>query len=165
MNAETVCAWCGKRMSAIADESATAHRSHGICIDCAGDLLGMPVEAVEGMTAEQADRLPYGRIVLDRGNRVREYNRLESALSHRRAADVIGRDFFTEVAPCTNVQALAGWVAEARVLGRDARTETDFVFAFPFGQEFVHIALVFNADSRQVVLLVRQIAREAAESA
>jgi photoactive yellow protein len=51
---------------------------------------------------ELLDALPMGVIALDHTGRVTAYNRFEQKLAGLRATDVVGRDFFVQVAPCTN---------------------------------------------------------------
>ena len=67
---------------------------------------------------------------------------------------MLGRPFFTEIAPCTNVQAMAGWVAKARKAGAPARTRIEFVFQFPHGKELVDVGLVYDPGSKLVHILV-----------
>lgn len=66
------------------------------------------MDEVDGMSAEAFNRLPFGAIQLDKDGKILRYNNTEARLSGRDAAAVVGKDFFTEVAPCTNVQEFAG---------------------------------------------------------
>ncbi len=68
--------------------------------------MGIPATAEElsGMTREELDALPYGAIKLDRQGTILSYNASEARLSGRTPESVIGRNFFTEVAPCTQVR-------------------------------------------------------------
>lgn len=58
------------------------------------ELLTAPDEAL--------DDADFGVIALDDDHRVVFYNRIESALSGLTPERVVGRLFFSEVAPCTN---------------------------------------------------------------
>ncbi|MEO8540620.1 MAG: hypothetical protein ABI577_12850 [bacterium] len=160
----TVCAWCEQVISEAQGVGGDGTVSHGICIDCLGEQFKVPLVSVLDLAAEEADRLPYGRIVLDAANCVIAYNRAEADLSHRLPSAVLGKNFFTGVAPCTNVQALAGWVAQARLKGRPDRTETDFVFEFPFGRAFVHMALIYDRESDRTSILVEKTAEDSSTS-
>jgi photoactive yellow protein len=53
------------------------------------------------------DALPFGVVVLDADLRVSDYNRAEETLSGLSKAAVLGRPFFTEVAPCMNNYLIA----------------------------------------------------------
>src|SRR4051794_36005701 len=66
------------------------------------------IESVEKMQENDLDTLPFGAIRLDTNGKVLSYNAAEAKLTGRDPKRVIGRNFFTQVAPCTNVQAFAG---------------------------------------------------------
>jgi photoactive yellow protein len=50
------------------------------------------------------DDLPFGTILLNPKGEILRYNATESNISGRKRDDVIGRNFFREVAPCTDVK-------------------------------------------------------------
>ena len=66
-------------------------------------------------------------IQLDARGAVLRYSRAESRLSGRAAADVVGRHFFEEVAPCTRVRDFYG-----RFRDGVAAEQLDAVFNFRF---------------------------------
>ncbi len=47
------------------------------------------------------DLLPYGIIVVNGDGTILYYNAREEQIADRKKEDVIGKNFFTEVAPCT----------------------------------------------------------------
>jgi photoactive yellow protein len=150
-----LCAWCAKEIRA----TATAD-SHGICLDCLPVTFAIPVESLASLSRERLDALPYGVVILDFEDRVLEFNAFEGELARRSRDDVIGRLFFTEIAPCTNVDALAGWVRRARANGVDAQTQVMFVFRFSFGQRLVDLDLAFVAATNTVTIVVRETGSE-----
>lgn len=82
------------------------------------------------------DELPVGVVVLDREGRVVAYNRAEARMAGTRPDDVLGREFFGEVAPCTEVRELAG--AARRALADpdvDLDRELDFRFELDEGDQ------------------------------
>ena len=85
------------------------------------------VEAIEGMDEQALDALPFGAIRLADDGTIERYNAVEASISGRRAKDVIGKNFFTEVAPCTNVQEFAGRFREGVAEG-----ELNAVFPYHF---------------------------------
>lgn len=88
------------------------------------------------------DGLPVGVIVLDRDGRVAAYNRAESELAGTRPGDVIGRDFFGDVAPCAEVRELSGAVRAALDdPDADLDRELDFRFDFDGGALDVRIRM------------------------
>ena len=79
------------------------------------------------------EELPMGVIVLDADGRVVLYNRAEQVLARRTEADVIGKDFFANVAPCLNVSALAT-VFNERIGRRELDEVVEASFAYPFSE-------------------------------
>lgn len=53
------------------------------------------------MNDQDIDKLAFGAIQIDRNGKILAYNAAESALTGRKPSEVIGRNFFDEVAPCT----------------------------------------------------------------
>lgn len=54
------------------------------------------------MDERQIDDLAFGAIQLDADGTILRYNAAEGSITGRDPAEVTGRNFFTEVAPCTN---------------------------------------------------------------
>jgi len=73
------------------------------------------------------DLLPYGIIVVDAQGVILYYNRREEEIAGRSRDDVLGRNFFTEVAPCTQVDEFRERFAEAV---RDGGGTRPFRFRF-----------------------------------
>ncbi|HEX8430267.1 MAG TPA: PAS domain-containing protein, partial [Longimicrobium sp.] len=100
----SLCAWCGVMIR----DGSPAPVSHGICVSCAAASGVFPIENVHGLDADALDALPWGTVVLDADGRVVEYNAAEERLAGVSRRDVLGRHFFTEVAPCTSVAKFGG---------------------------------------------------------
>lgn len=60
------------------------------------------------MSAAEIDQLAFGAIQLDSTGRIQQYNETEGAITGRSPAQVIGKNFFTDVAPCTNTPKFKG---------------------------------------------------------
>lgn len=107
------------------------------------------------LSREQLDALPYGVITLDRRGLILRYNYAEAAFARRTGKETIGLGFFTEVAPCTNVQAFKGRF-DSFALGSDSGVDRfDFTFAFRWGSQDVSITLLRKADREEINLIVR----------
>jgi photoactive yellow protein len=65
-------------------------------------------DRLEDMSGQEFDSLPFGAIRLDGMGRVLAYNRTESLYSGMRQQVVIGRDWFRDLAPCTNTAKFYG---------------------------------------------------------
>jgi len=73
--------------------------------------------AVEQLTADQIDMLPFGVIGLDDQGVVRVFNRTEATLSGFGDRPSIGQLFFVDVAPCMNNGYFKGRIAKALAAG------------------------------------------------
>jgi photoactive yellow protein len=60
------------------------------------------------MTSAEIDQLAFGAIQLDPIGTILQYNETEGAITGRSPSQVIGKNFFTEVAPCTNTPVFKG---------------------------------------------------------
>jgi photoactive yellow protein len=75
------------------------------------------------------DLLPYGIIVVDEQGIILYYNLREEQISNRRRDVVLGRNFFSEIAPCTQVQEFYGRFRETM---DNIGGVANFHFRFPF---------------------------------
>lgn len=114
------------------------------------DLL---LRRIDDFDERRLDELPWGVIQLSPDGTVLQYNRYEEGLAGRRAADVIGRNFFTEVAPCTDVQGFAGRFRDGVAAG--ALHETfDFEMAFTPPRR-VTVTLFLSASTGTIWVFVQ----------
>ena len=111
------------------------------------------LEAADHMTAEELDRAPYGMIQLDATGRILHYNAVESKLASLSREDAIGKQFFTEVAPCTKVQDFYGRVKEG-VIRESLDTSFRFHFAFKQNPRDVTVRLLYSKRTRTVWVLI-----------
>lgn len=103
---------------------------------------GIDFGTVSRLSPEQLDNLPYGLICLDAQGRIVQYNDTESRLAQLPKSRVIGRNFFTEVAPCTRVREFEGQFYDlVRDPGRVRVRSFDFVFRFRHSEQHVTIVL------------------------
>lgn len=63
---------------------------------------------LEDLAQADLDALPFGVVVVDDRGIITAYNTAESRISGLPPAEVIGRNFFTDVAPCTGVPHVLG---------------------------------------------------------
>lgn len=111
------------------------------------DLLGV----LESGTVP-CDDLPFGLVVMDRSGNVLGYNAVEAELSGLNQANVIGRNFFEEVGPCTN-----NFLVAQRFVESDALDETiDYVFTFRMAPTPVRLRMMAAAGSGRQYLAVVQ---------
>ena len=79
------------------------------------------------MSDADLNKLAFGAIELDAGGKILKYNAVEGAITGRDPKAVIGKSFFTEVAPCTNRPEFKG-VFDAGVRAQDLNTMFEYVF-------------------------------------
>lgn len=60
------------------------------------------------MAASDIDKLAFGAIQLDAAGKILQFNATEGNITGRDPKAVIGKNFFTEVAPCTNTPQFKG---------------------------------------------------------
>lgn len=140
---DVLCAWCGTLI-----RQSEAEHSHGICPPCYRHLRGLP-----DLSEEELDELPFGAIVLAQDGTVLAYNRAEGELAGRDPREVVGRNFFTAIAPCTSVQAFQGAFL-AFHQGEEPSRTFQFTFRFPGGP--IRVQIVFLHKGTDVTVAVRK---------
>lgn len=103
---------------------------------------GIDFGAVSRLSPEELDTLPYGLICLDAQGRVVHYNDTEAQMARLPKGKVVGRNFFTEVAPCTRVREFEGQFQDlVRDPSRIRVRSFDFVFRFRHSEQHVTIVM------------------------
>jgi photoactive yellow protein len=151
-----VCAWCGHSIR----EGNPHPISHGICLTCLGDNFNFPIENLALLNREVADHLPYGFIRLDAQGIVLEYNTAESMLSGLPRQNVVGKNFFCSIAPCTCVKQFEGKIQAMIAGGEPARDQIDFLFKFPGRVTMVNLAMIYEPARNEVILMIRKVKQE-----
>ena len=64
--------------------------------------------AMAKLSAKQIDGLAFGAIQLDATGKIMTYNAMEGQITGRDPGSVVGKNFFTSVAPCTNTPKFKG---------------------------------------------------------
>ena len=89
-------------------------------------------------TAKEVDELAFGAVQLDAKGTVLQYNAAESGITGRARQDVIGKNFFRDVAPCTNAPKFKG-VFDAGVRAGNLNTMFEYVFDYKMAATKVKI--------------------------
>jgi photoactive yellow protein len=114
---------------------------------------GALLESADAMTPRELDALPYGMIQLDASGRILKYNAVESRLASLPQAQAIGKQFFTEIAPCTKVQAFYGRFREG-VIRESLDATFQFHFAFKQHPRDVTVRLFYSRRTRSVWVMI-----------
>lgn len=106
------------------------------------------------MDRAELDSYPDGVITLDRAGTITRYNKAQALLARREAAQTMGLNFFTDVAPCTSVQDFKGrFDAFAKAPGAGIE-RFDFTFRFAWGRQKVGITMIKRSGIDEINLLV-----------
>jgi photoactive yellow protein len=85
--------------------------------------------ALSNISDDQLNKLAFGAIQLDGAGKILQYNATEGSITGRDPKAVIGKNFFTDVAPCTNTSAFKG-VFDAGVKSGTLNTMIEYVFDY-----------------------------------
>jgi photoactive yellow protein len=102
------------------------------------------------LSAMELDALPFGAIQLDPDGNVLTYNRAEEQISGRKREDVVGKNFFRDVAPCTRVRRFYG-AFQTGVERRNLNEVFDFTFRFPGAPREVRIRMIYSGNPKPAV--------------
>ena len=100
------------------------------------------------MSDKDIDNLAFGAINLDADGKILSYNKAEGEITGRNPQEVIGKNFFTEVAPCTKTDDFFGKFKEGVKSGN-----LSTVFEYTYGNQMkptkvkVHMKKSLNDDS------------------
>jgi photoactive yellow protein len=81
------------------------------------------------MAKGDIDKLAFGAVQLDSKGTIIQYNAAEGQITGRDPKSVIGKNFFTDVAPCTNTKGFRG-VFDAGVRAGDLNTMIEYTFDY-----------------------------------
>jgi photoactive yellow protein len=124
----------------------------GLCDECREELTGSAK-----VTREKLDSLPYGVIYLDREGKILGFNKEESNVSHLTRQRAIGKNFFTEVAPCEEVKELHGRY-DAFMRGEGPAGGFDVTYPFDGGKRTVRVLISFvRVDENRALVIAKKI--------
>jgi len=111
---------------------------------------------IDSMTENELDQLPHGAIQLSTDGKVLKFNAYESQLSNLKKESVIGKNFFKEVAPCTDVQEFYGRFREG-VTGKNLHINFRYHFAFKQKPRDVTVTLFYSGITETVWVFVKPL--------
>jgi photoactive yellow protein len=112
-------------------------------------------EIVDGLGPTALDALPFGVVQLALDGTILQFNHYEENLSDRRAPHVVGRNFFTEVAPCTNVKEFAGRFRDGVAKG-SLHVSFDYRFLLPKRPRDVRVTLYLSPATATAWVFVQE---------
>lgn len=115
------------------------------------DAAGL-LNALAVASAPQLDSLPFGVVGMSSDGIVVRYNSFESQLAGLEPATVIGRHFFSQVAPCTN-----NYLVAQRFETEDTIDDTiNYVFTLRMQPTKVRLRLLKEGNDALMFLLVER---------
>ena len=134
------CLWCDNELT------LKEIKRGDLCSQCQQVSTGIP-----GLAREALDKLPFGLIELNRDGTIIYFNQAEERLSRKDKADVIGLNFFTEVAPCADVKEFHGRFHKFLDSGNLAEP---FNYTYYFGEQAVDVQVTFVRVTQQLGLVL-----------
>ena len=106
------------------------------------NIVGFGKDDIENvmskMSPAEVDQLAFGAVQLDARGNILRYNAAEASITGRDAKGVIGKNFFRDVAPCTNSPTFKG-VFDQGVRADNLNTMFEYVFDYKMSPTKVKI--------------------------
>lgn len=113
------------------------------------------LRALPAMTREQIDALDFGVVQVDEAGVIKLYNRYEAELAGLTPQAVEGKNFFTQVAPCTNNDIFYGTFRKG-LEERDLNVMFLYTFTYKIAPTNVKVHLYRDATSDTNWILVKK---------
>ena len=107
------------------------------------------------LTREEADKQPYGIVKVDPTGRILLYNHYESNLAAVAPSAAEGRNFFTEIAPCSNNRLFSGKFQNGVQKG-ELDSEFGYTFTYNMKPTNVQIHLLHDKSSKTNWIFVQK---------
>jgi photoactive yellow protein len=118
-----------------------------VCFEAPGLFDWLGAAPPEGL-----DALSFGLVAMALDGTVQHYSAAEAELTGLRPDRVVGRNFFTDVAPCTNNHI----VAQRFLDEPEIDTEIDYVFTFRLAPIRVRLRLLKRRGAARMYLAVKK---------
>ncbi len=115
-------------------------------------LATIPAEVLDAMDGAALDALPFGVIGLDAAGIVDLYSAVEARYAGLTPASVMGRHFFTAVAPCMNNALVAGRLDAEAALD----VTIDYVLTFRMRPTRVSVRMIKRPASPRSYILIQR---------
>jgi len=112
--------------------------------------------ALSELTEEQLNELAFAAIQLDTEGRVLQYNEAEGEITGRDPQAMLGKDFFVEVAPCTQNSEFCQRFYEALEQG-SINVVFEYVFDYQMTPTKVKIHMYKRRQEASVWVLVKRL--------
>lgn len=89
-----------------------------------------PANELAKMSDDEVDKLAFGAIEIDKSGKILRYNAAEGDISGRNPQEMIGKDFFEDVAPCTDTEAFRGRFRNSVESGKNFDLRLNYTFDY-----------------------------------
>ncbi|MEM6548599.1 MAG: photoactive yellow protein [Pseudomonadota bacterium] len=103
----------------------------------------------------RVEALPFGAILVDKDGKIMKYNSAEGVIAGRKPEDVIGKNFFNDIAPCAKGKRFHGEFMKFRRSGQ-VNTLFDYEFDYKAGRIKVKIHLKAQPDGQACWIFVKR---------
>ena len=107
------------------------------------------------MSQAQLDSLAFGVIQVDDEGIVKSYNKYESELGNTPIPEALGKNFFTQVAPCTNNRLIYGKFKDG-IAANQLDLEVGYVFTYKIKPVNVTVQMYRDNLSKTNWILVKR---------
>lgn len=104
---------------------------------------------------QRAESLPFGAVLLDRSGKIVKYNQAEGLIAGRNPSEVMGKDFFNEIAPCAKGKRFHGEFLKFHRSGQ-VNVMFDYKFAYKGANVGVKIHLKSQPDGQHCWIFVKR---------
>lgn len=111
------------------------------------------ISSLTSLSTSQADGIPYGVVKVDDAGIVQLYNKWEADMAGVAPSAAVGKNFFTQVAPCTNNRLVFGRFKEGITKG-ELDAEFNYTFTYKMKPTNVTIRLFRDPVSKTNWLFV-----------
>lgn len=113
------------------------------------------LERIGSMAPDQLNALDFGAVRVDNQGKILFYNRYESQLAAIAPADAEGKNFFYDVAPCTNNRLFLGSFQQGV---RDGSLHILFFYTFTYRMKPTYVKVVlFKASPNENWIFVQKM--------
>jgi photoactive yellow protein len=110
--------------------------------------------SVDTLNPTELDLLPFGAIQLDHAGKILQYNNYESELAGIDKSEAIGKNFFIEIAPCTDVKDFRGRFTEG-VAAKKLHVKFRYHFSFKKNPRDVTVTLYYSPMTDSTWVFIR----------
>jgi photoactive yellow protein len=123
------------------------------------ELIKFGADNLENLVAQgpsRLNRLPFGAVLVDAGGRIMKYNNAEGEITGRKPEEVVGKNFFTDVAPCTRGHLFQGKFQEGVAKG-EVNTMFEYVFDHNMAPAKVRVHMKSTAVKDGIWIFVKRV--------